>query len=97
MWIAAEIISTIIWWMGMQFTPPFSNIYHPLQVGNVYSNSTNKEKLERRVIKIRKIISVFRRHKMNIFLEMEQKSTITQVEEDLIKTKKSDGKSNDFY
>lgn len=34
---------------------------------------------------------------MNIFLEMEQKSMITHVEEDLIKTKKSDGKWNDFY
>lgn len=56
-----------------------------------------KKNLERWVIKIRKIISVFRRHKMNIFLEMEQKSTITHVEEDLIKTKKSDGKWNDFY
>lgn len=33
---------------------------------------------------------------MNIFLEMEQKSKITQVEEDLIKTKKLDGKLNDF-
>lgn len=24
MWMAVEIISTILWWMGMQFTLPFS-------------------------------------------------------------------------
>lgn len=33
---------------------------------------------------------------MNILLEMEQKSKITQAEKDLIKTKKLNGKLNDF-
>lgn len=53
MWIAAEMISTIIWWMGCNLVPFYSNIYHPFQPGNVYSNRTNKEKLQRLVIKIR--------------------------------------------
>lgn len=68
---------------GAICSPFYSNIYHPLQTGNVYSNSTNKEKLERLVIKIRKII--FRTHKMNTLLEIEQKNKISQVEKNLIK------------
>lgn len=71
--------------------PLYGNIYHPLQAGNVYSNSTNKEKLERLVIKTRKII--FMAHRMNTLLEMEQKSQISQVEKNLIKIKKLDEKS----
>lgn len=43
----------------------FSNIYHPIQVGSAYSNSILKEKLERLVIKIRKMISIFRTNNIN--------------------------------
>lgn len=65
----------------------FSNIYHPIQVGSAYSNSILKEKLERLVIKIRKMISIFRTNNINIFMKNK---------EDLIKTKMLDRKLNVF-